>query len=108
MIWIAAFFIILGMAIKYGKLYFLMAGYNTLSKEAQEKIDIEGIASIFRNTMFGMGIFIIVGSVLAYYLKNSNIENIAFFGALLIGIPYLLIKSNSSKFKIDNDGVNAN
>lgn len=100
MIGIAVFFIILGILIKYGKMYFLIAGYNTMSKEEREKIDIKGIATIFRNVMFGMALVIIIGYFIAKKLDYPNIENIAFFGAILIGIPYLLIKSNSKKYKL--------
>lgn len=61
MIGIAILFIVLGILIKYGKMYFLIAGYNTMSKEEKEKYDIEGIASVFRNIMFGMAFIIIIG-----------------------------------------------
>ena len=47
--------------------------------------------------MFGMGLIIILGYFAAEWFKNSDIENIAFYGAILIGLPYLLIKSNSKK-----------
>ena len=90
----------LGILIKYGKMYSLIAGYNTMSKEEQQKIDIKGIAAVFRNTMFGMALIIIIGYFTAIQLSNPVIENVAFFGAMLIGIPYLLIKSNSKKFKL--------
>ena len=100
MIGIAILFTILGILIKYGKMYFLIAGYNTMSKEEKEKVDIKGIATVFRNAMFGMALIIITGYFFAKKLKNPNIENIAFFGAILIGVPYLLIKSNSKKYKL--------
>jgi hypothetical protein len=100
MIGVAVFFIILGILIKYGKMYFLIAGYNTMSKEEKDKINIEGIATLFRNVMFGMALIMITGYFIANELKNPNIENNAFFVALLIGIPYLLIKSNSKKYKL--------
>ena len=45
MILTAIIFIILGIIIKYGKMYWLIAGYNTMPKEEKEKYDIEGIAS---------------------------------------------------------------
>lgn len=44
---VAVIFIILGILIKYGKLYVLIAGYNTMSKEEQKKVDIQGIASVY-------------------------------------------------------------
>ncbi|HET7360501.1 MAG TPA: DUF3784 domain-containing protein, partial [Salinimicrobium sp.] len=99
MIAIAVLFIILGILIKYGKMYFLIAGYNTMPKKEKEKYDISGIATVFRNTMFGMALIIIIGYFLADWFKNPDIENITFYGAILIGLPYLLIKSNSSKYK---------
>ncbi|MGJ8664881.1 MAG: DUF3784 domain-containing protein [Patiriisocius sp.] len=103
MIGIAVFFIVLGIIIKHGKMYFLMAGYNTMPKEEKAKIDIDGVATVFRNAMFGMALLMIIGYFLADWLNNPDIENITLFGAILIGIPYLLIKSNSNKFKIDKD-----
>ena len=58
----AILFIVFGILIKYGKMYFLIAGYNTMSKEEKEKYDIERIATVFRNVMFGMGFMIILRS----------------------------------------------
>ena len=43
----AIFFVILGALIKYGKMYFLIAGYNTLPAEEKKKYDIQGIANVF-------------------------------------------------------------
>ncbi len=81
-------------------MYFLIAGYNTMPKEEQEKYDIEGIATVFRNTMFGMALLIIVGLFIAKIVDNQKIESYFFWASLIIGIPYLLIKSNSKKYKI--------
>ncbi len=82
MIVVALFFIFFGIIIKYGKMYNLIAGYNTNSKEEQEKVDIEGIATVFRNGMFGMAFTIFLGCALAYYLNKPMIEN----GSLFVGI----------------------
>ncbi len=81
-------------------MYFLIAGYNTMSKKEQDKYDIEGIATIFRNAMFGMALIIILGFIVAKWIENQKIESYCFWTALIIGIPYLLIKSNSKKYKI--------
>lgn len=56
MITVAIIFIVLGILIKYVKMYFLVAGYNTMRKAEKSKYDIEGIAPIFRNAMFGMAL----------------------------------------------------
>ena|SRR5690625_4815103 len=99
MIGIAIIFIICGILIKHGKMYFLLAGYNTMPKEEKEKYDISGIATVFRNTMFGMALLITIGYFATDWFKNPDIENIAFYGAILIGLPYLLLKSNSKKYR---------
>ncbi len=101
MIGVAIVFIVLGILIKYGKMYFLVAGYNTMSKQEKEKYDIAGIANVFRNTLFGMALIIIIGNFAADFFNNPDIENIAFFGSLIIGLPYLLLKTNSGKYKSD-------
>jgi hypothetical protein len=99
MLLVAGLFIILGILIKYGKLYFLIAGYNTMSKEEKAKFDIEKIASVFRNAMFGMASIILLGFLLGNWLDNPKIENIAFYVAILMGLPYLLIASNQDRYK---------
>lgn len=95
----ALIFIILGILIKYGKMHFLIAGYNTMSKEKRAEYDIEGIATLFRNGMFGMALIILLGLLLSRWLENAEIQTYFFFGALAVGIPYLLIQSNSKKYK---------
>jgi len=100
MIFGALIFIFLGVLVKYGKMHFLIAGYNTMSAEKKAACDIEGIATLLKNVFFGMALLIIIGYFISKSLENPMIENIAFFGAILIGIPYLLVKSNSDKYKL--------
>lgn len=99
MILVAIIFILLGILIKYGKMYFLIAGYNSMPKKEKEKYNIEGIATVFRNVMFGMAFIIISGYFIAKWTENPNIQNYAFWSSMLIGIPYLLFESNSKKYK---------
>lgn len=98
----ALVFIVLGILVKYGNMYFLIAGYNTMSKKKKAQYDINGIAAVFGNVFFGMALIIISGHLISQWLDNPDIEDIAFLGSLLIGIPYLLIKSNSDKYKRKN------
>lgn len=100
LILVAIIFIALGIAIKYGKMYFLIAGYNTMPKEKQQQYNIDSIASVFRNAMFGMALVLILGHLLSKIITYENLEMFVLFGALMIGLPYLLIVSNSSKYKI--------
>jgi hypothetical protein len=80
-------------------MYFLIAGYNTLSNEEQLKFKIEEMATLYRNVMLGMGIVIIIGDFIADYQQNPAIEKYTFFGVLAIGILYLVVQSNSKKYK---------
>jgi len=89
----ALIYIILGILIKYGKMNFLIAGYNTMPPKKKAKCDVEGIATLMSNVLFGMAFIIILGYAISKWTENPNIENIFFLGAILIGIPYLLIKS---------------
>ncbi len=100
MILVAIIFIILGILIKYGKMYWLIAGYNIMPIEEKEKYNIKGIANLFRNVLFGMALLIISGYIISKSTENPNIQNYSFWTSIIIGIPYLLIKSNSKKYKI--------
>jgi len=100
---VSIIFISLGIAIKYGKMYFLMAGYNTMPKKEQEKYDIKGITNGFKNAMFGMSFIMLLGFVISKWLEKPEIETYTLFGALIIGVPYLLIVSNSNTYKINKD-----
>ncbi len=83
-------------------MYWLIAGYNTMPKEEKEKYDIKGIANLFGNVMFGMAFIIISGYLISKLTDNLNIQNYAFWTSMIFGIPYLLIKLNSKKYKIKN------
>ncbi len=106
MIAVAIIFIILGVLIKYGKMYFLIAGYNTMPKNEKEKYDIESIAKVFGNVMFGMALVMLIGYFIAKFTANPMIQNYTFWITLIIGISYLLIETNSKKYKKDQKNIN--
>ena len=95
----AIIFTICGILVKYGKMYFLIARYNTMPAEKKEKYDIERIAILFGNVMFGMAFLILLGYLLVNLLQNPEMLSICFYAAIIAGIPYLLIKVNSKKYK---------
>lgn len=101
MIVTAIIFIVCGILIKYLKMYFLIAGYNTMSKEKRAKYDIERIANMMGNVFFIMALLIIVGHWATDWFDNPNIEIYILVGTTLVGVAYIIIKSNSSKYKID-------
>ena len=99
MIFTAALFILIGIVIKHGKMYNLIAGYNTMSPKEKAKYDIEKIATLFRNVMIAMAVGILISYGLASWLNIPKIKIFGMFTSILIGLPYLLIMSNSKKYR---------
>lgn len=51
--------------VKYGKMCFLIAGYNTITDKKKADYDIEGISGIFGNSFIGMALFMIPGLLIS-------------------------------------------
>jgi len=79
MILVALIFIIIGILVKYAKMYFLIASYNTMSAEKKAEIDIEKLANLLKNVFFGMALLIILGYFISKSLELPIVENISFF-----------------------------
>jgi hypothetical protein len=99
MIGIAILFLFLGAMVKYGKWYFLIAGYNTMSANEKDRVNVGAVANVFRNAMFGMALVIISGYLISKYTGDISIQKTVFFAAVFIGMPYLIIASNLIKNK---------
>lgn len=52
--------------------------------------------------MFAMAVLIITGYFLANWLDNPTLEILFMFIAIVLGLPYLLVKANSDKYKINS------
>lgn len=100
MIVIAIIFILLASAIKYGKMYFLIAGYNTMSASEKAKINIEGIATLFRNVFFILAGVLIASELLIEYLDRPELGNYIQVPAILTSIVWIILWSNSKKYRI--------
>jgi hypothetical protein len=96
MIFIALLFFALGFLVKHAKMYFLIAGYNTMPAEEKAKTDVAGIATLFRNVMWIIAVILLIGWVGEKAFK-VNIESYVISGTVAPGMIYLLIKSNSKK-----------
>lgn len=98
--WIVPFLLIgLAFAIKYGKMYNLIAGYNTMNPEEKERIHIEGIAHEMFRAFIVMGIVLLFGLLLSYILKSPEISLFLFFPTIILGVIYILVQSNSKKYR---------
>tara|TARA_R100000306_G_C4346609_1_gene127955 strand:- start:469 stop:810 length:342 start_codon:yes stop_codon:yes gene_type:complete len=96
---IGIFFILLGLAIKHLKWHNAIAGYNTLSEKEKKKIDINKIATVFRNIMVAMGLLYIAAQLASLYYKDASIAEIAFFIITPVGAVLSIILLNSDKFR---------
>ena len=96
---IAAVFVILGVAIKYGKMYFLIAGYNTMSKEEKAMINIGRVAILFRNVLFTMALVLVAGNLIIPGFDIPSLLPIVTTATILTGVIFLVVKSNSRDYK---------
>jgi len=94
---ITMFFVLLGSLVKYGKMYFLIAGYNTMSAEEKAEYDIERIASIFRNGFYAMAILMVMISLIPLGISDDYIGFTSIMVSVLTGVTYILVKANSKK-----------
>ncbi len=102
MIIAALVLIVLGLLVDHGRMYFLIAGYNTLSKQEKARYAIKGIARVLRNGLVGMGLLVLLGHGIALWAGHPELAVLGLFLALLIGLPYLLVQANSRKFRLDD------
>jgi hypothetical protein len=79
-------------------MYFLIAGYNTMPRKGKIQY-CRNSNSIWKCNVRN-GLIIITGYLITELTENPNIQNYAFWASMIIGIPYLLNKSNSKKYKI--------
>jgi len=85
-------FIGIGILVKHRKAHNLIAGYNTMSNEEQANFDIEGYATFFRNFFVVLGVSIVAGYYLFYWVGWEKAAIIWLIASLFLSFPYLLIK----------------
>ena len=73
-----------------------------MSDKSKADYDIKGISVVFGNSFIGMALLMMLGLLISNWLKNPDIAGVTFAISLLIGIPYLLIKINSDRYKRKN------
>ena len=83
--------IILGLLIK--RYPNLLAGYNTMTKEQQRKVDINAITSIVRNCLIVAGCIIIIGSLMSILFNINKVSIYLIPVSIIVIFPYLLIKA---------------
>ncbi|CAM3322290.1 DUF3784 domain-containing protein [Aequorivita lipolytica] len=98
-LYVGIFIILLGIVVKHFKLYFLIAGYNTMSKADKKKVKIEKVATLLRNVFTIIGVSIILLGITSSYLENPEMASYLFFPVVIVSVIYMLVKSNSKAYK---------
>jgi len=86
------FFIALGLAIHVFKWYFLISGYNTMSKEKKANVDVKNLSRVV-----GIYFYVIGGVAIAMGVLNSlGFKQVLVPAIVIFGIStiYMLIKAN--------------
>ena len=98
---LAGFFIAIGLAVHVLKWYFLIAGYNTMSREKKEKVDIKGLGKLMGIYSYANGsAFLVVGVLHAIDIKTGITPALVFTG---ISTVYLLIKAQKYDGNLFNE-----
>lgn len=88
---IAASFILIGLAVHVFKWYFLIAGYNTMSKEKKEKVDTKALGRLMGFYSYANGfVFLVTGIMYALDIKIGMTPAMVFLG---VSTVYMLIKA---------------
>ncbi len=99
---LGVFFIVLGLAVHVFKWYFLISGYNTMSKEEKEKVDTKGLGRLMGIYCYtNGGILLLTGFLTAIGLKPTLTPALIYLG---ISTVYLLVKAQ----KFDGNNYDEN
>ncbi len=91
---IGVIFIFLGFAVHKLKWYFLISGYNTMSKDKKKNVDTEGLGKLMGIYMYFVGsLFILIGISSHFYPEFTSRFNAFFIVIFIISTILLLIKA---------------
>lgn len=96
LIGLSLLFITIGFIVTQNNAKYLLSGYNTLSKEEQNKVDIKTYIAYFRKFHIFLGISFFLIGVLLTYFANENAAGI-FIGVYPI-FAYIYFIATSSKY----------
>jgi hypothetical protein len=87
----AALFLFLGLGVHVFKWYFLISGYNTMSREKKAKVDIKGMARVIGiYSYFNSGVFFLAGWMGLLDIQGGMVISIVL---VLASTGYMVIRS---------------
>ncbi len=95
-IFLSVLFITLGFILSVKNAKYLLSGYNTMSKEDQEQVDIKNYIAFFRKFHFLLGLSLFFGGV-AIYLLVGDIAAGVFIGTYPL-LAYIFFGWASSRY----------
>ena len=98
---LAIIFIFLGILVRFTKLGNNISPFNMLPKEDRENINIKKMAVFTGNSLMIMGALFFASHLLAIWLNQPEINDLALFGIVLTMTPYILFKANSDKYRVN-------
>ncbi len=90
-------FVIIAYSINEKNAKYLLAGYNTMSKEEQEKFDLKNYLIFFRKFFLNLTLYSFLIFLLFYILYDGTTASIIWCISIFIPMPYMIYKGN--KFK---------
>ncbi|GAA0177481.1 hypothetical protein SH2C18_07070 [Clostridium sediminicola] len=98
----AVLFIIVGLLISKYKMYWLISGYNTMSNEKKEKVDIQGLSRFMGKFMYLSGGILFIGVFLSFLGIPFAYEIAIFLMALnIVALLILAQKFDGNNYKED-------
>ena len=71
----------------------LIAGYNTMSKDEKQNIDIAGLSTYMRNCLIKIGGLIILSTIIFKIINLESFGMVFIFSIILVGVGILLVKT---------------
>lgn len=81
----------MGFIIKYNPN--LIAGYNTMPEKKRQNIDINALSAFIRNSLIVIGLLIIAGYYLLFYIGFTNIAEYIPLFTILTGVVFILVRA---------------
>jgi len=88
---IGGFLILIGALVKGNPM--LIAGYNTMPEAKRKNVDIEGLSTMMRNYLMGMGVLLIAGGFLFAFAGWKLVADIWPIFTVLGGVLFMVVKA---------------
>ena len=94
---ISLLFVLIGLAIKKYKCYWLISGYNTLSKDKKRNVDIEEVGKHIARMCYLIALIIILGAIITKYFEISFFIFAFLIVVIIFGYLFYIQKFDHNK-----------